>query len=58
MINIIDLKDKCSYFVCDDEARQRRIGQIFGIEFSNGVSKTPVSYLRKQIIKKACYQSL
>ncbi|MBQ7911921.1 MAG: DHH family protein [Clostridia bacterium] len=55
MINIIDLQEKCSYFVCDDTERQGKIGTIFGVTFEDGVAKTPVSYLRKQIIKKACY---
>lgn len=55
MINIIDLQKTCSYFVCDDTERQGKIGTLFGVTFEDGVAKTPVSYLRKQIIKKACY---
>ena len=52
MINIIDIQHCCSYFVCDDEAYQQKISQIFDIQFTSGVAKTPVSYLRKEIIKK------
>lgn len=52
MINIIDIQHRCSYFVCDDEAYQQKISQVFDIQFASGVAKTPVSYLRKEIIKK------
>ena len=56
MINIIDLKDRRSYFVCDDPEHQRRIGAVFGLSFEDGVARTRVSYLRKQIIKKAYFR--
>lgn len=52
MINIIDIQHRCSYFVCDDISYQQKIGQVFDIRFEDGVAKTPVSYLRKEIIKK------
>lgn len=52
MINIIDIQHRCSYFVCDDEVYQQKIGQVFDIQFTSGVAKTPVAYLRKEIIKK------
>lgn len=55
MINIIDLREKRSYFVCDDTERQGKISAIFGVTFEDGVARTPAPYLRKQIIKKACY---
>ena len=55
MINIIDLQERCSCFVCDDTERQEKIGAIFGVTFEDGVAMAPVAYLRKQIIKKACY---
>jgi inorganic pyrophosphatase/manganese-dependent inorganic pyrophosphatase len=55
MINIIDLREKRSCFVCDDTERQAKIGAVFGVTFEDGVARTPVPYLRKQIIKKACY---
>lgn len=51
MINIIDIQHRCSYFVCDDEYHQKEIGRIFDICFEAGVARTPVSYLRKEIIK-------
>ena len=55
MINIIDLQEKRSCFVCDDTERQEKIGATFGVTFEDGVAMAPVAYLRKQIIKKACY---
>lgn len=51
MINIIDLAQNCSFFVCDDEWYQRKIERIFDIYFESGVAKTTMPYLRKQIIK-------
>lgn len=52
MINVIDIQHRCSYFVCNDPNYQEKIGGLFGVTFENGVAKTPVSYLRKEIIKK------
>lgn len=52
MINIIDIKNCCSYFVCDDIYRQREIEKLFKIRFESGIAKTKVPYLRKEIIKK------
>ena len=52
MINIIDLQHRCSWFVCDDPDHQKKIARLFGVAFENGVARTPVSYLRKEIIKK------
>lgn len=52
MINVIDIQHHCSYFVCEDAHHQRKIASLFGVTFENGVAKTPVSYLRKEIIKK------
>ncbi len=52
MLNIIDLHNRCSWFICDDAVHQKKIGRLFGVAFENGVAKTPVSYLRKEIIKK------
>ncbi|MBE5867335.1 MAG: DHH family protein [Lachnospiraceae bacterium] len=52
MINIIDLRQHCSYFVCDDHDYQKGMEKIFHIQFQSGVAKSPVSYLRKEIIKK------
>lgn len=52
MLNIIDLQHRCSWFVCDDDTYQDKISRLFGVTFENGVAKTPVAYLRKEIIKK------
>ena len=53
MINIIDIKQSNSYFVCDDIYYQKGIEKLFNIRFESGVAKTPRSYLRKEIIKKS-----
>lgn len=55
MLNIIDIRHRCSYFVCDDSRCQRAIEDIFDIRFASGVAKTPISYLRKEIIKKTLF---
>lgn len=52
MINIIDIKQRCNYFICDDKDHQKAIERVFDICFEAGVAKTQVSYLRKEIIKK------
>lgn len=52
MINIIDIKQHCSYFVCDDVYHQKEIERIFGVQFESGVARSSVSFLRKEIIKK------
>ncbi len=52
MLNLIDLKRRCSYFVCDDSRCQKEIARVFGVCFESGVAKSSISYLRKEIIKK------
>lgn len=51
MLNLIDIKRRCSYFVCDDTQRQKELEKIFGIRFEKGVAITQKAYLRKEIIK-------
>ncbi len=51
MINIIDIKHQCSYFVCDDRAYQEVLESIFEVGFDMGTAKTAQPYLRKQILK-------
>ena len=52
MINVIDVKQRCSYFICEDEQCQKKIEQLFDVSFCDGFAKTQVPYLRKEIIKK------
>ena len=52
MLNLIDLKERCSYFVCDEAQHQKQIGEVFGLRFQSGVARSEVPYLRKEIIKK------
>lgn len=51
MINIIDLAKNCSFFVCDDGDCQQKIARVFNVSFEEGVAKTQIPYLRKQIVK-------
>lgn len=52
MINVIDLKKRCSYFVCEDKQYQKKIESVFAVSFDGDVAKTKIPYLRKEIIKK------
>ena len=52
MINVIDIKHRCSYFVCDDVKYQKEIEKVFEVNFVSGVAKTKIPYLRKEIIKR------
>ena len=56
MINIIDIKHRISYFVCDDFYHQKEIEKIFGVLFKDGVAKSDIAYLRKEIIKKTKFK--
>lgn len=51
MLNLIDIHQNCSYFVCDDSAYQEKMAQVFSVSFDDGVAKLPRAYLRKEIIK-------
>lgn len=55
MLNLISLQEGCSYFLCDDTQYQKNIETVFDVRFENGVAGSCVSYLRKQIIKKAYF---
>ena len=52
MLNLIDIQNQCSWFVCDDSASQKKITHLFGVVFENGVARTDTPYLRKEIIKR------
>lgn len=52
MLNLIDIKHHCGYFVCDDKQRQTALEKAFGIRFEAGIAKLKKPYLRKQIIKR------
>ncbi len=52
MINLVDIKHRCSYFVCDSDYHQKELEKVFGISFQCGIAKTHIAYLRKEIIKK------
>lgn len=51
LLNLIDLKNNCSYFICDNDLFQKKIGKLFNVEFKNGFAKTTKPYLRKELIK-------
>lgn len=52
VLNLIDIHQNCSYFVCDDSAYQKKLAKAFSVSFDAGVAKLPRAYLRKEIIKK------
>ena len=52
MINLIDIQNNCSYFICEDKLIQKKLEKIFDIVFSNGIAKTKRAFLRKEIIKQ------
>ena len=52
MINIIELKHQCNYFVCEDAGYQRKIQSVFGVSFRDGAARTDRTYLRKELIKR------
>lgn len=51
MLNIIDIRNNCCYFVCEDDEYRRKIQKIFGVQFYESVAKTKTTYLRKELIK-------
>ena len=53
MINIMDLCQNCSFFVCDDEETQRKLEDVFEVSFESGIAWTSEPYLRKQIMRNA-----
>lgn len=55
MLNIIDIQHNCDYFVCDSKEHQNKMEKVFDVHFEAGIAKTPVSYLRKEIIKKTVF---
>lgn len=52
MLNIIDINGQCSYFICDDIMYQKKMEELFGVQFKMGIAKTIIPYLRKELIKK------
>lgn len=55
LINIIDLSENYSYFVCDDVQIQKKIEPVFDVIFEGSVARTKKAYLRKEIIKKTLF---
>ena len=55
MINIIDIKNNCCYFVCENAECMRKIEKVFNIRFESNIAKTKKAYLRKEIIKKTMH---
>lgn len=51
MLNIIDIKRRCSCFVCSDTPHRIRLEDVFKVRFDRDIATTQKSYLRKEIIK-------
>lgn len=56
MINIIDIHRRCSYFVCSGNEYYKKIEKTFKVRFDSGIAKSPVPYLRKELIKKSMFK--
>ena len=52
-LNIIDIRNSCSYLICENSIYQEKIEKNFGIVFENGVANMGRSFLRKEIINNA-----
>lgn len=57
MVNIIELKNRRNYFLCEDTQHQTKIEAVFGVEFCDGTARTDRTYLRKELIKKTYHIS-
>ena len=53
MINIISIKNKKSYFVCNNEEARNKLQKIFAVKFDNDIAILNKAMLRKEIIKQA-----
>lgn len=51
MINLIDIRQRCSYFVCPNENRREGLESVFGVHFETDVAKASKMYLRKELLK-------
>ena len=49
MIKVIDIKRYTSYIVWNKEQYQEKIEQVFELQFEDGVTESPMVYLRKEI---------
>lgn len=52
MINVIGLRQRRSWFVCDDTHHQRMLAEVFGVGFTGGVAACDRAWLRKEIIRQ------
>ena len=52
LINLIDLKHRCNYFLCEDGHHQQKLEAVFGVSFRAGAARTDRTYLRKELIRK------
>ncbi len=57
MINIIDLKESRSCFVCPDTGYQKKLERVFSVAFEGDTARTSSPFLRKEIMKKAYFNT-
>ena len=55
LLNLIDLRRRRSYFVCDDPRCQKEIEKTFDVSFDGGVAVSSAPYLRKEIIARTSF---
>jgi manganese-dependent inorganic pyrophosphatase len=49
-LSIIDLVEKCNYFITDNKDAQKVLAEVFEVNFEGDVAKLPGLIMRKQII--------
>jgi hypothetical protein len=50
-MNLISIKDGCSYFVTDEPAVQQWLANLLGVKFDGNVAAANRMWLRKEILK-------
>ena len=53
LLNIIEIKNNCSYFICNEKECQKKIEQVFLVHFEGNIGITKNMWLRKEILKQA-----
>ena len=57
LVNIISIKDKTSYFICNDAYYQEKFISILGLKFNGDTAVANRLWLHKEILKVAGYKN-
>jgi hypothetical protein len=55
-LSVIELEEKCNYFVTDDKVAQQILTGVFDVKFVDSVARSPGLILRKQMIRKLSFE--